>query len=67
MKVLLVDVNYGNGSTGKIISSIHSQLEKKGDQAYIAFGRGDRTDSPNVKRVSGKAEVYFHNQRFSPD
>jgi glycosyltransferase involved in cell wall biosynthesis len=60
MKVLLIDVNYGNSSTGKIVSGIFEQLQVKGEEAYIIFGRGEKVSKPNIERVAGKIEVYFH-------
>lgn len=60
MKTLLIDVNYGNSSTGKIVQDLQRELEKKGHLVRVCFGRGAKVEKQNVVRVAPSVEVYFH-------
>ena len=39
MKVLMINVTCGTGSTGRICTDLADALEKKGHQVKIAYGR----------------------------
>ena len=60
MKVLFVDVNYKNSSTGKIVYDLSEQLKQNGHQAKVLFGRGADLNNESVYRVASVPEVYFH-------
>lgn len=60
MKVLIIDVNYKNSSTGKIVYDIYSSLINEGHDAKVCYGRGAKVDEPNVYKFSGNIEVYTH-------
>lgn len=60
MKVLFVDVNYKNSSTGKIVYDLSEQLKQNGHQAKVLFGRGDDLKNESAYRVASVPEVYFH-------
>jgi putative colanic acid biosynthesis glycosyltransferase len=60
MKVLLIDVNYKNSSTGKIVYDLYSSLNKNGYTAAVGYGRGPLVDEPNVLKISSNGEVYVH-------
>lgn len=49
MKVLIVNVFRERGSTGKLISTLGSYLEKNGDQVIFAFRDGDSQNASNFK------------------
>ncbi len=50
-----------NGSTGKIVRSIHEELSKIGNNSYIAYGRGIRCRKDcDYIRIGGMADVYWH-------
>lgn len=62
MKILLIDVNYGKSSTGKIVYDLAQKLnESDTNIAKVLYGRGDKIYDDNVGiRVSSVIEVYFH-------
>lgn len=60
MKVLFVDVNYKQGSTGKIVQVLSDFLVKEGHQSFVCFGRGLKSNENNVAKISNYFEVYLH-------
>lgn len=60
MKVLLIDVNYKNSSTGKIVHDLAHELINADHQAKVLFGRGEFIDDDIAIRVAPVWEVYFH-------
>lgn len=54
MKVLQVNCVYNSGSTGKIMYDIHSELERKGYESVICYGRGKKTKDINVYKTCGE-------------
>jgi glycosyltransferase involved in cell wall biosynthesis len=61
MKVLLIDVVYAQGSTGKIVQDLEGELVKNGHEVQVAFGRGNKpANKKNIVKVASKWEVYFH-------
>lgn len=60
MRVLLIDVNCKEGSTGKILYSLYSYLNSYGDEAAICYGRGNRIQERNIYKFGLDWETYFH-------
>lgn len=61
MKVALIDVNYGSGSTGKIVADLLEGLSRKGHDVFVFYGRGQgRAGEPRAKRISSLLEVVLH-------
>lgn len=60
MKILFIDVNCKNSSTGKIVYDLYTQCTADGHEAAICYGRGPLLDEPNIYRFSGILEVYYH-------
>ena len=60
MKVLLIDVNCKQSSTGKIVYDLYTQLLGGNHTAAIAYGRGALINEVNIVRVSSILEVYTH-------
>ena len=60
MKILLIDVNYGIGSTGSIVKNLHQEFELKGHEVLVLYGRGPRVKKNNVIKISNIFEVWFH-------
>lgn len=60
MKVLLIDVNCGESSTGKIVYDLYSYLNKNGDEATICFGRGKKKNEKRIYKFGIDLETYFH-------
>lgn len=60
MKILLLDVNYKNGSTGKIVCDLKNELEKRGEEVLACYGRGKKVKEENVIKFAYDIETYFH-------
>lgn len=54
MKVLLVNCVYGQGSTGKIMKSLHQGLIARGWDSYVRYGRGQISSEPNVGKLASE-------------
>lgn len=61
MKVLQVNCVYKKGSTGKIMYDIHTELQKRGIQSVMCYGRGERVHEPNVYKTCGELYSKFNN------
>jgi putative colanic acid biosynthesis glycosyltransferase len=60
MRILLIDVNCKNSSTGKIVYDLYTQCNNDGHVAAICYGRGPLVDERNIYKFSSAFEVYFH-------
>ncbi|MEA4872632.1 MAG: glycosyltransferase [Synergistaceae bacterium] len=60
MKVLLVDVNCKNSSTGKIVYDLYTGLNKRGIEAAVCYGRGPLIKEKNIFKFGIDLETYFH-------
>lgn len=60
MKILLLDVNYKKGSTGKIVFDLKSELEKRGEEVIACYGRGGKVSEKNVIKFGYDIETYIH-------
>lgn len=60
MKVLLIDVNCKNSSTGKIVYDLYTEVNKSGHTAAICYGRGSKINEPNIYKFSSNIEMYTH-------
>lgn len=56
MRILQINVVYKFGSTGKIVSEIHNQLQLSGQQSFVIHGRGNRYLESNVYKTSPEWE-----------
>ena len=61
MKVLQVNCVYKKGSTGKIVADIHSELQKKGIESIVCYGRGTKIKEPNVYKTCPEWYSKFNN------
>ena len=61
MKVMQINCVYNTGSTGKIMYDIHTELEKRGIESVICYGRGAKTSDKNVYKTSGEKIAKFNN------
>ena len=59
MKVAQIDVNFGSGSTGKIVQAIHRFLLSIGHESMAFYGRGLQANDSNVVKLSSDFEVYL--------
>ena len=60
MKVLLIDVNYKNGSTGEIVYNLYKYLNKKNVEVCVCYGRGALTRENNVYKFGLDLETIIH-------
>ena len=60
MKILLIDVNCKQSSTGKIVYDLYTSLNREGHTAAICYGRGTQVNEPNIYKFSSNIEVYIH-------
>lgn len=60
MKVLLIDVTCKQGSTGKIVYDLYTQINSNGNEAAICYGRGKKIKENNIFKFGFDVETYFH-------
>lgn len=60
MKVLLIDVNCKNSSTGKIVYDLYKGIREKGDAVAICYGRGPVIKGENIYKFGLDWETYLH-------
>lgn len=60
MKVLLIDVNCKNSSTGKIVYDLYTAVNENGDEAAICYGRGEKIHEKNIFKFGINIETYIH-------
>ena len=60
MKVLLINLTMGIGSTGKIVAEIKKETERAGGKAYVAYGfyRSHECDCYQIRKGGKLAVVY---------
>ena len=60
LRVLLIDVNCKNSSTGQIAYNLYSYLNAHGDYAAICYGRGKSIHEKNIYKFGIDIETYIH-------
>ena len=62
MKILLINVTCGNGSTGKICTDIAEALDMHGHEVKIAYGRGNAPEQYKkyAVKIDSDTEVKIH-------
>lgn len=60
MKILFIDVNCKQGSTGKIVYDLYNECNINGYTAAVCYGRGAVINEPNILKFSSDIEVYVH-------
>lgn len=60
MKIALIDVNYKNSSTGKIVYDLKNYLDSKNVETHIYYGRGKKARATNVYKFGIDIETLFH-------
>ena len=60
MKILLLDVNYKSGSTGKIVYDLKQELEKEGHEVLACYGRGKKVAEKSVMKFAYAFETLIH-------
>lgn len=52
MRILQLNCWFDSGSTGKIVYAIHQYMEQHGEESYVIYGMGDKTDDPHAFRTT---------------
>lgn len=60
MRVLFIDVNCKQGSTGKIVYDLYSHLVANGEEAAVCYGRGPKLKEKNIYKFGLDWETYLH-------
>lgn len=60
MRVLLIDVNCKNSSTGRIVYDLYTKLRETGHEAAVCYGRGQRIREPNIYKFGLDWETALH-------
>lgn len=60
MKILYIDVNCKNSSTGKIVYDLYTECGKYGNEAAVCYGRGKKINEKNIFKFGIDIETYFH-------
>lgn len=62
MRVLLINVVCGVGSTGRICTELAREFERQGHEVKVAYGRGDipKEYEKYAVKIGGKRDVYLH-------
>lgn len=59
MKIAQIDVNYEQGSTGKIVETIHKHLISSKHQSRVYYGRGQKCSEPGIIKISHDLATYL--------
>ena len=59
MKILQINSHYDQGGAARVVACLHRQLMEQGVEAYVAYGRGQKTDEANVHMFGSSIGVYF--------
>ena len=60
MKVLLIDVNCKNSSTGKIVYDLYTAVNESGNEAAVCYGRGKKIKEHNIFKFGLDVETCIH-------
>ncbi|WP_288217800.1 glycosyltransferase [uncultured Fusobacterium sp.] len=60
MRILLIDVNCKNSSTGNIVYNLYNYINISGDEAAICYGRGPLIKEKKIFKFGLDLETYFH-------
>ena len=60
MKVLLIDVNCKNSSTGKIVYDLYQNINTNGNEAAVCYGRGDKINEKGIFKFGIDMETLAH-------
>lgn len=60
MKILYIDVNCKNSSTGKIVYDLHTQGMADGHETAVCYGRGPLIEESNIFKFGLDWETNFH-------
>lgn len=59
MRILQISSHYNQGGAAKIVACVHSRLQSKGYESYVAYGRGEESGDDKIYRFNSSFEVYL--------
>ena len=59
-RILLIDVNCKNSSTGKIVYDLYTNIRADGRQAQVCYGRGELIEEENIYKFGLDWETAIH-------
>lgn len=59
-RILLIDVNCKNSSTGKIVYDLYQNLRNDGREAAVCYGRGEKIEEENIFKFGLDWETNIH-------
>lgn len=59
-RILLIDVNCKNSSTGKIVYDLYTNIRKDGRKAAVCYGRGEDINEEDIYKFGIDAETNIH-------
>lgn len=59
-RILLIDVNCKNSSTGKIVYDLYQSIRADGREASICYGRGEKIVEDSIYKFGLDWETYLH-------
>lgn len=63
MRILQINCVYAQGSTGKIVEVLHRSIMDKGNESYVCYGRGAKTNEDRVYKTCGEFYSKCNNLR----
>lgn len=60
MKVFFINTVFGTGSTGQIVLGLQDYLQNKGEEVFVAYGRGQMSAEHNTMKIETKVGNYVH-------
>ena len=60
MKIIQINFVYNEGSTGKIVHTLHKCYKEQGHESFVIYGRGKKTKEANVYKTSTELEAKVH-------
>ncbi len=60
MRLLLIDVNYRESSTGNLVFELKKEVDKCGGEALVCYGRGKRVKENGIFKFGIDVETYLH-------
>ncbi|MCK7645410.1 glycosyltransferase [Shewanella sp. JNE10-2] len=60
MKIIQINSVCGVGSTGRIVTDIHSALQNKGIESFVMYGQGESRACDSAIKISSRLDFYSH-------
>ncbi len=61
MKILQVNCVYGKGSTGRIVLDLHREIQRRGMESVVCYGRGGKVNEPNIYKTCSEPYAKANN------